>query len=431
MPGLLYPAYQKMYSAFSSIERFNKESNFFDNISCLDTFFSEYRNITFAVQSQLAHTPHFNIYEKNRDKYLTDRWFVEKRNETIHGQPFQLTKKITVDVFLPSAGFPFFEKVFSVENDTPLDSLIDEFKIYFNSINPYEVFFSVSFCYFEKDSNEDILAKLFSGIASMTQFMNAMDSELNENCPLCNQLKQKIEKIHFIHLPRDFLLTNDYVYYPDQERFERASNVAMVLSVDGNNIFQRQPITQITQRKHFNFDGTAFGNFTLQHALLRVTNPGLDIMPVFLIIYEDGTFDMDVFQSSIKTTMYRKINEISRRILSENISQVCFVSLYAFITIDKNTPNHSAERIEQSTKDYLVCASLDKGLNQKEHIFDGQRMEKVEYIAGVMKAGYSNILSASKRNMFPIWQAFNEKKDRGQINDDINMNNSTGDIEND
>ena len=68
MPGLLYPAYQKLYSALSSLERFDKEADFFNNISCLDTFFSEYRNVTFAVQSQLKHTEFLGAYEKNRDK---------------------------------------------------------------------------------------------------------------------------------------------------------------------------------------------------------------------------------------------------------------------------------------------------------------------------------------------------------------------------
>ena len=59
MAGLLYPAYQKFYSALSSLARFKKDANFFDNISCLDTFFSEYRNVTFAIQSQLKHSDYF------------------------------------------------------------------------------------------------------------------------------------------------------------------------------------------------------------------------------------------------------------------------------------------------------------------------------------------------------------------------------------
>lgn len=82
MPGLLLSAYQKLYSALSNLERFDKEANFFDNISAIDNFFNEYRNITFVMQASLKHTDFFGAYERNRDLYLTDHWFVEKRNET-------------------------------------------------------------------------------------------------------------------------------------------------------------------------------------------------------------------------------------------------------------------------------------------------------------------------------------------------------------
>lgn len=39
MSDYLFPALQKYYSALNSLERFNKEANFFDNISALDSFF--------------------------------------------------------------------------------------------------------------------------------------------------------------------------------------------------------------------------------------------------------------------------------------------------------------------------------------------------------------------------------------------------------
>lgn len=45
--NLLVPAAQKLYSALSSLERFSKHNDFFDNISSLDSFLSEYRNVTF------------------------------------------------------------------------------------------------------------------------------------------------------------------------------------------------------------------------------------------------------------------------------------------------------------------------------------------------------------------------------------------------
>lgn len=63
MSGLLYPAYQKFYSAISCLNRFCKEQDFFQNIASLDTFFSEYRSITLVMQKSLAHTQHINTYK--------------------------------------------------------------------------------------------------------------------------------------------------------------------------------------------------------------------------------------------------------------------------------------------------------------------------------------------------------------------------------
>ena len=68
--GLLYSAYHKLYNALSSLEKFEKGTNFFDNISHLDNFFSEYRNVTFMIQKSLANTEFLAIYEENRKKYL-------------------------------------------------------------------------------------------------------------------------------------------------------------------------------------------------------------------------------------------------------------------------------------------------------------------------------------------------------------------------
>lgn len=70
MSGLLYPAYQKLYSALNNLERFNKESNFFDNISAIDSFFTEYRNITFVMQTSLKHTEFYTAYEKIEINFL-------------------------------------------------------------------------------------------------------------------------------------------------------------------------------------------------------------------------------------------------------------------------------------------------------------------------------------------------------------------------
>lgn len=374
MSGLLYPAYQKFYSALSNLERFNKESNFFDNISAIDSFFTEYRNITFVIQSSLAHTEHIGIYEKNRDKFLTDHWFIEKRNETIKQKPFELIKEIKITLYLPFGGITVSEKKYSVENDESLESIFSELKKMLCEVDPNEVCFSVSFAFHEADSDIDLLERVIHGIDSMKKFMEVMEDDLGEKSPLCDQLKEKIKNIHFADVPVDFLLINDYTYYPQTDFFDRAERGALILALGDKKVISHRPVSWITETEYYNYDGTIFGNFTKMHALLRAIQPGMDIMPAILVVYGDGTFDLDVFFADMKTTMYRKITEVANLIEHQDVSEVCYMSLYAITQATEDVPRTSRERLQQSKRDILVCASIDKYLQEKEYIFDGKRM---------------------------------------------------------
>lgn len=409
MPGLLYPAYQKLYNALNSLDRFRKESNFFDNISAIDNFFNEYRNITFVMQASLKHTDYFDFYEKNRGQYITDHWFVDKRNETIKQKPFRLIKEITITLYLPFGGFRVCEKKYSVENDTPLYDLLSELKKMLAEIDSHEVCFSVSFSFHEEGSDIDLLEKVMHGIASMKRFMAAMEQDIGEECALCNQIKREIDKFSFINVPLDFLHTNDYVYYPDKDLFDKAQRISLMMDLDDKKVLSKEPLKYITQPQFLNYDGTAFGNFTLLHVMIqRAQLPG-DIMPVIMIVYDDNTYDLDAFAADMKTTMYRKINETAQNIYKHNVSEVCYVALYSKISLDENTPKTSYERIQQATTEFLVCASVDKQLNVKEYVFDKKHLENMEYIACIMENGLSNQLNVSVRNLFPIIQAFKNK----------------------
>lgn len=410
MAGLLYPAYQKFYSAISCLERFEKEQNFFDNISSIDNFFAEYRNITFAIQAAIKHTDFFNLYEKYRDQYLTDRWFVEKRNETTKQKPFQLVKKIDVTIYFPNDSISLFTKSFTVEDDVPMESLNSDLKDFFVTVPTSEVFFSAAFSFFEKGTTIDLWEKLFAGILSMQMLMDALYNEIGEECSLCNQLREKIKKSKISFLPRDFLLVNDYVYYPEQDSFERGSRLAMILGHNENKVATKIPLKTLTEAQHFNYDGTAFGTFVLMHAFIRTMSPKADIMPAMLIIYGDDTYDLDVFHADIKTTLYRKITEVSQKIEHEDIRQVCFMSLYLYIDADQNVPETSKERASIASKEMLVCVSVDQELNEMEYVFEGDLLSKVEYVACVMQHGRKNKLEVGRLNMSPIRKAFKIKK---------------------
>lgn len=410
MKGLLYPAYQKFYSALSSLERFSKEANFFDNISCLDTFFSEYRNVTFVIQSQLKHTDYYNEYEKNRDKYLTDHWFVDKRNETAKEQPFRMYKRIKIVVYTPSEEMTIEERMFSVENDVSFSSLKNEIQQFFKDFLEEEIFFSIEYSFSEDGGETDLLGRIFTGISAMKNLLEALKRKIADECTLCEQLSQKIERMAFLNVPRDFLLTDDYVYYKRNEEFERAGRLAMMLTLDGKKTISRRPLCEMTNVKYLNYDGTPFGCFTLMHAMLRTVGFGADIMPAIMIVYGDNTYDIDVFHADIKTTIYRKINEVAKTIDREDIEEVCFMSLYTVYSLEKNIPLYSKERLQSADSDILVVASIDRKLNEKEYVFDGKLMSNPQYVGYIMKNGLKNQLHMSKENMMPIWRAFKSKE---------------------
>ena len=60
---LLLPVCQKLYAALASLERFGKGQDLYDNIACIDSFLSEYRNVTFVLQNSLTHTGYISLYE--------------------------------------------------------------------------------------------------------------------------------------------------------------------------------------------------------------------------------------------------------------------------------------------------------------------------------------------------------------------------------
>ena len=63
---ILAPALQKFYSALKSLDEFGRYGIFFDDVSNLDKFFSEFRNITFVIQKNLKTEENKKTYEELR-----------------------------------------------------------------------------------------------------------------------------------------------------------------------------------------------------------------------------------------------------------------------------------------------------------------------------------------------------------------------------
>ncbi len=68
-----YGLLQKFYSALKNIEEFSISNDLFDNVSLLDNFFSEFRNITFIAQKSFTDIGIKREYENIRNKECTIR----------------------------------------------------------------------------------------------------------------------------------------------------------------------------------------------------------------------------------------------------------------------------------------------------------------------------------------------------------------------
>ncbi len=377
------PAYQKFYSALSNLDRFRKENDFFDNISHLDTFFSEFRNITFVLQKSISNNDDIKaIYFRLRDRYLINdiyEWFNEKRIEIIHKRPFELEKQLAITIYTPSSTLALTPKAFTIENDVEFTTLKEPLKAFFTSLKLAEIHFSVEFFFYEKGTTNNLIDQILEGVKIMKIFLYEFQKEIKEECHLCERIQNKISKLDILKFPKDMFFCVDYLYHFTSNIFK----------IGTYSIIQHPTITERPTLDYFNKSinetNDSFYNFIILHTICFQEQK--TIMPTFMIIYEDDTFMFESFGFSIRTTLYRKINTISKRVKDEGIKAIYFVSeSYVY---EKNTYNTSLpydKRIKNSTKEILSFYMINNQLQNISKNFETDKIDSFEYIASVLNS---------------------------------------------
>ena len=324
---LLLPVYQKLYAALASLERFGKGQDLYDNIACIDSFLSEYRNVTFVLQKSLAHTGYISLYENLRDKYLKNDqcyWLVKKRNEVLKERPFALEKKLILTIYLPHTAGVFHSESYTIEDEVDYESLIESVKTIISNISAIEVFFSVEFVYKEIASDINLFDSVNYGIEALLSLIAELDKEIgNEVSPMRKTVQNKIEKLLFHRTPKDTWFIDDYVYYRENNIFEKGERLELVTPLKIGVKYQ-DFCKLLHIEKKGDFIRETFEAFKKMHIISFFKQK--KIMPTFLILSGDGVLSMLMYDASIKTTTYRKINEIAAEIRAgANIAAVFYV----------------------------------------------------------------------------------------------------------
>lgn len=402
MKDLMYPAYQKFYSAICALEKFDKENDFFDNISSLDKFFSEYRNVTFVLQKSIAHTKYMSVYDEIMPKYL-NHWFVEKRNMISKVKPFDYIKIIKISVYCPNGEIGVMDRKFTIEDEENYSLFSDEIRNWLMSFKNETVCFSVNFSFYENNSDEELISKLNDGVYAMNEFLYAMQCEIKDKSSLCERIRKKIKK----KLPRfkikGLFMNVDYEYYPQKKYFRKATQIDTLFE-EKTNKNQRLEDTKL---KQLIMPGeNYFKAFVKTNLIFQTTQ----LMPTIWVVYNDDTFDIKLFRSDTKTTFYRKINDTVKDIENSNVKEIYSMFAYSSdnLNID-NKANFGEKLVSNDLKEYLVFIKIDRDLNQEEYVFEGDQLKDYKYISKLLQQGPKTKLDYAASDFQPVLKAFEAK----------------------
>ena len=317
MEDLLLPAYQKLYAALQSLERFCKGQDLFANITCIDSFLSEFRNITFVLQKSLAHTEFIYVYESLRDKYLKNEdcsWLVEKRNQVTKEEPFRLEKLLNITLYLPNGAGVFLTDSYTIEDEEDYSSIIEMVKRAIEGIPSIEVFFSVEFIYREIGSERNLFSTIDHGVDAIIALLKELNKTIGGEISKTRELVlEKIKGLHFHRLPKDYWFIDDYVFYRQDHVFEKGARCEMVMPYNPESSYKNL-CNMVGIKNEGNYIEESFRAFELMHIATFTMQKKL--MPTIMTLKEDGSIALVSYDASIKTTTYRKINEIARDIIN-------------------------------------------------------------------------------------------------------------------
>lgn len=400
--GIMYAAFHRFYGALQNLQKFSTDNNLIDNITSLDNFFSAFRSTTFVLQCSVAHTDHKSIYEGMCEERLKPnsicKWMIETRNEIEKQHPFDLNKQVFVTVYSPVSALILKSDVFTVENDVEYGSLLKSLKNYFKAINPIEVHFSLEFKFKKTDDDTDLSSDISSAILTMKSFLFDMYEKIGETTDLCEDLKIKIEVLAAEILKDELIFIDDYVFYGEDDRFDRGQRFIPSFP-------EYKPVRECAKSFGSRFptdDPKEFMKLIAESHLKIFKMQKNNLMPTVFVVTKQNMCRVVSFDSTIRTTAYRMINNIAKQVVPEEIKYVVLVhEAYSY----EDFKNHNLpydKRIGHSRGVSVVVEQVGDGFTPRAMIFDVARLSDKKYVDDMLKCEYDVKFLASRSILAPI-----------------------------
>lgn len=381
-------ALQKFYSALKNLNSFSVNNDIIDNISALDCFFSEFRNITFVLQKDFADNNLREKYEELCLKYLQNddmKWFITKRNEISKKSPINLEKNMIIEIYLPNDRLTIEDNSLKINNEEAFNvtkNIIKE--IITKKIGMVDLFFSIKIIFKENNEQQELMPKIIFGIETMIKFMREICLINDFHCDRCDNLFSKIEELYKQTVLDEVLFVYDY--YLEKNEIKSADTDLQLYSIDNNKIIKNLKNIR-TPMNEFLFGNSndineIFERFIVLHLGIFNMSHG-QMSPAFMILYKDFTTQIFPIYAISKTTIYRNIYEIVDKINFEEILSVFYCGeIYEYSYDDFNTINklEYSERIKKAPRTLLSFTNINNCGRIKQYLFDVEHIMCENYI---------------------------------------------------
>jgi hypothetical protein len=373
----MYPVLQKYYSALRHAKGLTASGSLFDCISSLDSFLSEFRNITFVMQKQFNSQDDKQYYERLRDKHLVAphmRWFIDKRNETTKQAPFNLEKIITLEIYSSGDVLTLQRDAITVENDTTVDEIKTELIELLDSLSDEkEVFFSVRLSLQENGIGVDVVNLIHEGIGIMDSFLHEAMIHYPCNCSRCVHVKELIQKaLKSVAANRFPFVWDAAIYNMDikwgsrVETYFGDGSASTIL----NPGIKSMPVECFFHGRTPSNIIDLFAKLSLFLALMYRMQK-MEWMPTFFIVYTDGTMSISTFVFTLKSTLYRKAVEIAEEAKKGEILAVIFFGeVYSYSAETYGSlPTVYEDRVSLSESVMFSCYLIGKSNAESRSLY--------------------------------------------------------------
>ncbi len=391
-------ALQKFYSAMKNLKDFSINNDIIDNISSIDCFFSEFRNITFVMQKDFADRNIRSIYEKFCTEYLKSedmRWFIDQRNKTTKQAPIKMQKSIILYIYMPNNRIVIeSEKLkLNVEESFNLTKdYIEEFLI--KEIGYVDIYFSTKLLFKENEEKIEIFPKIISGIETMLMFFKEMFTALDYTDYINNEIFKKIISIYDEIIINDSLFIHDY--YTEDGKI-KSVNSDLQFFLKGENRLRRINEFRVPVNKEIfgskNDVKEIFERFEILHINLYKLSKE-EIMPVFMILYKDFTIQLLPVYASQKTSIYRQVYDIIDNIQFQDVEAIFYCGeayIYDINKFEKINNMEYKNRINMADTEFLCFYCIEQGGKIKTTNLIASELNDDKYVVEqIKKEEFSN-----------------------------------------